>query len=41
LFSGAAVPVVARFSLAGRDPHAPDAERNPRGMALEFRLQGS
>ena len=38
LFSGAAVPVVARFSLAGGDPEASDAERSPRGMALEFRL---
>jgi len=32
------VPVVARFSLAGGDPEASDAERSPRGMALEFRL---
>jgi catalase len=38
LFSGKPVPVVARFSLAGGDPHAPDADRSPRGMALEFRL---
>ena len=38
LFSGAVVPVVARFSLAGGDPEASDAERSPRGMALEFRL---
>jgi catalase len=38
LFSGQPVPVVARFSLAGGNPHAPDAERSPRGMALEFRL---
>jgi catalase len=38
LFSGSAVPVVARFSLAGGNPTAPDAERSPRGMALEFRL---
>src|SRR5713101_337719 len=38
LFSGAVVPVVARFSLAGGDPEAPDAERSPRGMGLEFRL---
>jgi catalase len=38
LFSGDAVPVVARFSLAGGDPNAPDAEKSPRGMALEFRL---
>jgi catalase len=38
LFSGNTVPVVARFSLAGGDPKASDAERSPRGMALEFRL---
>jgi len=38
LFSGTPVPVVARFSLAGGDPEASDAERSPRGMALEFRL---
>jgi catalase len=38
LFSGRPVPVVARFSLAGGDPNASDAERSPRGMALEFRL---
>jgi catalase len=38
LFSGQTVRVVARFSLAGGDPTAPDADRTPRGMALEFRL---
>jgi len=38
LFSGQAVPVVARFSLAGGNPEAADAEKSPRGMALEFRL---
>jgi len=38
LFSASAVPVVARFSLAGGNPRAPDTERSPRGMALEFRL---
>src|SRR5713226_2315780 len=38
LFSGQPVAVVARFSLAGGDPHARDADRSPRGMALEFRL---
>src|SRR4029077_13713502 len=38
LFSRKPVPVVARFSIAGGDPHVPDAERSPRGMALEFRL---
>jgi catalase len=38
LFAGGAVPVVARFSLAGGDPEARDADKSPRGMALEFRL---
>src|SRR5882724_6320845 len=38
LFAGQPVPVVARFSLAGGDPHASDTDRSPRGMALEFRL---
>jgi len=40
LFSGQTVPVVARFSLAGGNPNVPDAARNARGMALEFRLPG-
>ncbi len=38
LFGGEALNIVARFSLAGGDPDASDAERSPRGMALEFRL---
>ena len=38
MFSGSPVPVVARFSLAGGDPKASDAERSPRGVGLEFRL---
>jgi catalase len=38
IFSGAPVPVVARFSVAGGNPGVPDATRNARGMALEFRL---
>jgi len=38
LFSGKPVPVVARFSLAGGNPKVPDSARNPRGMALEFKL---
>lgn len=38
LFSGATIPVVARFSLAGGNPNASDTEKTPRGMALEFRL---
>ncbi|MDV7211085.1 catalase family peroxidase [Azotobacter beijerinckii] len=40
LFSGESVPVVARFSLAGGNPKAPDTAKSPRGMALEFRLPG-
>lgn len=40
LFSGKAVPVVARFSLAGGNPKLPDTAKNPRGMALELRLPG-
>lgn len=38
LFSGQRLPVVARFSLAGGNPGAPDTARTPRGMALEFAL---
>jgi catalase len=38
LFSGQALEVVARFSLAGGDPDASDTEKSPRGIALEFRL---
>lgn len=40
LFSGKPVPVVARFSLAGGNPKAPDTAKTARGMALEFRLPG-
>lgn len=38
LFSGQPVPVIARFSLAGGNPKAPDTARSPRGLALEFVL---
>jgi catalase len=38
LFTGAAIPVVARFSIAGGNPKVPDTAKNPRGMALEFKL---
>lgn len=38
LFSGKAVPVIARFSLAGGNPKAPDVAKSPRGMALQFQL---
>jgi len=40
LFAGRPVPVVARFSLAGGNPKAPDTAKSARGMALEFRLPG-
>ncbi len=38
LFSGEPIPVVARFSLAGGNPKAPDTAKSARGMALEFKL---
>lgn len=38
LFSGEKLDVVARFSIAGGDPMVPDADKSPRGLALEFRL---
>ncbi|MFZ5620760.1 MAG: catalase family peroxidase [Pseudomonadota bacterium] len=38
LFSGNSIPVIARFSLAGGNPNAPDTARSPRGMALQFKL---
>lgn len=40
LFSGKKIPVIARFSLAGGNPKAPDTARSGRGMALEFKLSG-
>jgi catalase len=38
LFDGEPVPVIARFSLPGGNPQAPDTARTPRGLALEFVL---
>lgn len=38
LFSGKSLPVIARFSLAGGNPNAPDTAKSPRGLALEFAL---
>lgn len=38
LFSGKSVPVIARFSLSGGNPKAPDTAKSGRGMALEFKL---
>ena len=40
LFSGQPIPVVARFSLAGGNPKAPDTAKSGRGMALQFGLPG-
>jgi len=40
LFSGAPVPVVARFSLAGGNPQIADTALNSRGLGIEFRLPG-
>ncbi len=40
VFSGKPVRVVARFSLGGGNPKAPDTARNVRGMALQFKLPG-
>src|SRR5260370_27550742 len=36
LFSGKPLEVIARFSLAGGDPEASEAEKGPRGMGLQF-----
>ncbi|ODP32179.1 catalase family peroxidase [Pandoraea sp. ISTKB] len=38
LFSGKAIDVVGRFSIAGGNPEAEDAERSTRGLGLQFRL---
>jgi len=40
LFSGKPMPVIARFSLSGGNPKAPDTARSGRGMALQFQLPG-
>ncbi|MFM9968949.1 MAG: catalase family peroxidase [Burkholderiales bacterium] len=39
-FSGKPVPVVARFSVGGANPNAPDNTKSPRGLALAFALPG-
>ena len=39
-FSGRPVPVVARFSVGGGNPKAPDNARSQRNMALQFELPG-
>jgi catalase len=38
LFSGQAIPVVARFSLAGGNPKVPDTAKSGRGLAAQFKL---
>ncbi|UOG93504.1 MAG: catalase family peroxidase [Candidatus Thiothrix sulfatifontis] len=38
LFSGKTIPVIARFSIPSGNPTIPDTAKNPRGMALEFKL---
>ena len=38
VFSGAKVPVVARFSVGGGNPKASDKGKTARGLALQFML---
>ena len=38
LFSGKPVPVIARFSQNGGNPHKSDAEKGVQGLGLEFKL---
>lgn len=38
LFSGKTIPVIARFSIPSGNPNIPDTAKNPRGMALQFKL---
>ena len=40
VFSGTPVPVIARFSVGGGNPKAPDNARSQRNMALQFNLPG-
>lgn len=40
VFSGKPVPVVARFSVGGANPKAPDNAKSQRNMALQFDLPG-
>jgi len=39
-FSGQPVPVIARFSVGGGNPKAPDNARGVRGLSLQFNLPG-
>ncbi len=38
LFTGATIPVIARFSLPSGNPKLPDTVRAVRGLALQFKL---
>ena len=40
-FSGTPVPVIARFSIGGGNPKAPDNARSQRNLALQFNLPNS
>lgn len=40
VFSGARVPVIARFSVGGGNPKASDKSRSVRGLALQFNAPG-
>ncbi len=40
-FSGKPVPVVARFSMGGGNPKAPDNAKSQRNMSLQFDLPGN
>lgn len=39
-FNGQPVPVIARFSIGGGNPKAPDNAKSQRNMALQFNLSG-
>ena len=39
-FNGKPVPVIARFSVGGGNPKAPDNARSQRNLALQFELPG-
>lgn len=39
-FSGKPVPVIARFSVGGANPNAPDNTKTQRNLALQFDLPG-
>jgi catalase len=39
-FSGERIPVIARFSVGGGNPKAPDKAKTMRGLALQFALPG-